>query len=94
MVFIYIIVAMSQVRLRLMRERAGAPPPALTMWLFPWLSYLAIAGMVGVLIAMALTASLSEELKVSLSSLALVFVAYLVLRARRRSSTDARASTD
>jgi len=93
MVFIYIIVALAQVRLRRTRERAGVPLPPLTMWLFPWLSYAAIAGMAAVLIAMALTASLSQELKVSLLSLAVVFIAYFVLRARRAPRT-ASASPD
>ncbi|MGH8179705.1 MAG: amino acid permease, partial [Steroidobacteraceae bacterium] len=36
MVFVYMIVAIAQVRLRRTRERAGSPPPALRMWLFPW----------------------------------------------------------
>ena len=94
MVFTYMIVAVAQVRLRRARERAGAPPPALTMWLFPWASYAAIAGMGAVLIAMAFTPSLAEELKVSLISFAVVVVAYLLLRSRRRSLTGARASAD
>jgi GABA permease len=94
MVFIYMIVAIAQVRLRRTRERAGAPPPALTMWLFPWASYLAIAGMAAVLTAMAFTPSLTEELKVSLISLAVVVLAYLARRARRRPMSDASASAD
>ena len=94
MVFIYMIVAIAQVSLRRTRERAGAPPPALTMWLFPWASYAAIAGMAAVLIAMAFTPSLTEELKVSLISLAVVVLAYQLLRTRRRSLTGAHASTD
>src|SRR5580698_1622493 len=40
---IYLTIAVSQVRSRRARERAGAPPPTLPMWAFPWLSYLAIA---------------------------------------------------
>ncbi len=84
MVFVYMIVAIAQVRLRRARERAGTPPPALTMWLFPWASYAAIAGMAAVLIAMAFTPSLVEELRVSLVSIAVAILAYLYLRARRR----------
>ncbi|MGA7539444.1 MAG: amino acid permease [Steroidobacteraceae bacterium] len=94
MVFIYMIVAIAQVRLRRTRERAGAPPPALTMWLFPWASYLAIAGMAAVLTAMAFTPSLTEELKVSLISLAVVVLAYVARRARGRPMSDASASAD
>ncbi|HEV2271709.1 MAG TPA: amino acid permease [Steroidobacteraceae bacterium] len=94
MVFVYMIVAVAQVRLRRKRERAGAPAPALTMWLFPWLSYAAIAGMAAVLVAMALTPSLAHELRVSLVALAVAILAYLGLRAHRRSLTTASASPD
>jgi L-asparagine transporter-like permease len=94
MVFIYMIVAIAQVSLRRKRERAGAPQPPLTMWLFPWASYAAITGMAAVLVAMALTPSLTEELQVSLISLAVVVLAYLVLRTRRRSLAAARAASD
>ena len=94
MVFVYMIVAVAQVRLRQKRERAGAPPPALTMWLFPWASYAAIAGMAGVLIAMYFTPSLIQELRVSLIALVVVVLAYLALRARRRALGTASASAD
>jgi GABA permease len=78
------------VRLRRQRERAGGPEPALKMWLFPWASYAAIAGMAGVLIAMYFTPSLTEELEVSLLALAVAILAYLGRRARRRPLADAR----
>ena len=94
MVFVYMIVAIAQIRLRRRRERAGDPEPALKMWLFPWATYAAIAGMAGVLIAMAFTPSLTQELRVSLIALLVVAVAYLVLRARRRSLHTASASPD
>src|SRR5581483_3765392 len=95
MVFIYMIVAVAQVRLRRTRERAGAAPPALTMWLFPWASYAAIAGMAAVLIAMAFTPALAHELHVSLVAIAVALIAYFVLRSRRRRSmTAAGASAD
>jgi hypothetical protein len=50
--------------------------------------------MAAVLIAMAFTPSLTEELKVSLLSLAVAVIAYCILRARRQSLTAARAPTD
>src|ERR1700740_2043145 len=42
---IYLMIGVSQVVSRRERERAGLPPSALPMWLFPWLSYFGIAGM-------------------------------------------------
>ena len=49
MVFVYMIVALAHIRLRREREARGAPAPALSMWLFPWASYAAVAGMAAVL---------------------------------------------
>ncbi|MGH8137927.1 MAG: amino acid permease [Steroidobacteraceae bacterium] len=90
MVFVYIIVAVAQIRLRLERERSGVPAPVLTMWLFPWASYAAIAGMVAILLAMAFTPAQAKDLYVSLVTLALAGVAYLVVRTRRESLRAAR----
>jgi GABA permease len=81
-VFIYMMICLSQVRLRKARERAGAPPAALPMWLFPWLSYLAIAAMVAVLIAMAVTPGQQSELWASVVSIALTLIVYGLLRYR------------
>lgn len=94
MVFVYMIVAVAHVRLRRARERSGAPVPAVTMWLFPWASYAAIAGMAAVLIGMAVTPGLAQDLYVSLLSLAVALIAYVCLRAHRRSLVTADASTD
>ena len=84
-VFIYMIVAIAQIRMRNARERTGAPQPALKMWLFPWASYAAIAGMVAVLIAMAATPARAKELYVSLLALAVAGAAYALVSRRRAS---------
>ena len=84
-VFVYMIIAFSQIRLRREREATGAPAPALTMWLFPWASYAAIAGMAAVLIAMACTpGDMAQELWSSVVALALAVAAFLAVDARRR----------
>jgi len=77
---IYLAIGVSQVRSRRAREAAGAPPPALPMWLFPWLSYLAIAGMLAVVIAMAFTPSHRAEFWTSIISMAVALGAFLVFR--------------
>jgi L-asparagine transporter-like permease len=85
MVFIYMITTVAHIRLRRAREASGAPAPALTMWLFPWLSYAALAGMAAVLIAMALTpGELSRQLFWSVVSLAVAVGAFLLLDLTRR----------
>jgi AAT family amino acid transporter/GABA permease len=82
-VFIYLAIAVSQVRVRRQGELAGKPPSALPMWLFPWLSYLAIAGMVAVLIAMAFTPSHQTEFWASVVSVLVALAAYGVARRNR-----------
>jgi len=86
-VFIYVAIAVSQVRLRTSSERHGNPPPALPMWLFPWLSYVAIAGMIAVLIAMAITPSHYAEFWTSVVSVLVALAAYAVLRRRQHAPT-------
>jgi GABA permease len=88
MVFVYTMVAVAQIRLRRERERTGTPAPAVQMWLFPWASYAAIVGMVAVLIAMAFT-GMARDLYVSIGTLVVAIVAYLVLRASRGSAVPA-----
>jgi len=84
-VFVYMLIAFSQLRLRRAREAAGEPAPALTMWLFPWATYAAIAGMAAVLIAMALIpGDMSQELWSSVIALAVALAAFLAVDARRR----------
>jgi len=80
-VFIYMSICVSQISLRHERERANAPPPLLPMWLFPWLSYLAIVAMIAMLIAMATVPDLRSQLWASCISVAVVLVIYLIKRA-------------
>jgi L-asparagine transporter-like permease len=83
-VFVYITIAVAQITLRVRRERNGEPEPAVTMWLFPWLSYAAIAGMSAVLIAMALTPGLQRDFWFSCITLAAAILAHLVVSRVRR----------
>jgi len=91
-VFVYITIAIAQVSLRQRREREGGPEPAVKMWLFPYLSYAAIAGMSAVLIAMAFTKSLQQDLKFSFLSLVVAILAYRVVQ-RVRSPAPAESKT-
>jgi GABA permease len=90
---IYLAIAVSQVRTRRARERAGEPPPTLPMWLFPWLSYLAIAGMLLVLIAMALTPAHRAEFWTSTISIVVALLAYVVFRRGRAGALSAVPAT-
>ena len=83
-VFIYMAIAVAQIALRKRRERNGEALPPVVMWLFPWLSYVAIAAMGAVLIAMAFTPSLQQDFKFSCITLVVALAAYLVTRRLRR----------
>jgi GABA permease len=82
-VFIYMTIAVAQIQLRNKREQAGTPAPAVTMWLFPWLSYAAIACMAAVLIAMAFTPSLQQDFKASCLTLVVAIGTYRVVKRLR-----------
>lgn len=75
-VYIYIAIAVSQIRVRRQAAREGRPPSALPMWLFPWLSYLAIAGMLAVLVAMAITPARAVEFWTSAGTVAVALAGY------------------
>jgi GABA permease len=92
MVFIYMMIAVAHLRVRRAREASGAAVPALTMWLFPWSNYLALAGMAAVLFAMALTPDMQRDLKVSVLSLAVALGAFCVVNGRRRTRALASAA--
>ncbi len=78
-VFIYIAIALSQIRLRSQRERTGGIAPPILMWGFPWLSYAVIGALLAVLVAMARTEAHAEEFWISLLTLGGVIGAYLVV---------------
>jgi GABA permease len=82
--FVYLAIAVSQVRLRRAAQLQGAPLPALPMWWFPWLSYFAIAAMAVVLIAMAFTRAMASQFWISVISIAVALLAYQVVRQCRR----------
>src|SRR5271165_2522908 len=87
-VFVYMAIAVAQINLRIRRERAGEPVPAVTMWLFPWLSYAAIAGMGAVMVAMAFTPALQQDFTASWITLLVAIGAYLIVK-RVRQPRDA-----
>jgi AAT family amino acid transporter/GABA permease len=91
-VFVYMAICVAQIALRRRREREGQPPPPVTMWLFPWLSYAAIAAMGGVLAAMAFTRGLQRDFYVSLITLAVAVSAYLVVHRVRQPRAAAAAA--
>jgi AAT family amino acid transporter/GABA permease len=82
-VVIYMISVVAQMRLRYRRQAAGEPPAPVAMWLFPFLSIVALAGMLLVLLAMAVTPEMQGDFRASCLTVAITAGAYLILRAVR-----------
>ena len=82
--FVYLFIALAQVRLRRKLEREDPDALVFKMWLFPWLSYLTIAGMVAVIAAMGISRDTRSQFLLSLLTLAAVLGAYGLLALRRR----------
>lgn len=88
----YIVLVAAQIRLRKRVERVGEEQIKLKMWLFPYLSYVTIAWMAGVLAVMVIMPDTRSQVGLSFSSLAVVLIAYrLHVRARQRSAVLDRA---
>ena len=79
--FIYMIIACGQIRLRQRLERAGEKL-ALKMWLFPWLSYAVVAGIVIVLVVMAFTPGQLVQLLLSGLSIIVTLGAFALRRSK------------
>jgi GABA permease len=52
-VFVYVLIAVSQLKLRARLERTQPERLTLRMWAYPYLTYIAIAGMLAIVLAMA-----------------------------------------
>jgi L-asparagine transporter-like permease len=80
MIFVYIGVASSQL---ILRKRTPPEELHLRAWFHPWGGYFAIAAMVAVLVAMALTPGKNTELMASTILAAIIVASYFVFRRNR-----------
>ena len=81
--FVYLVIALSQLRMRRELDRAGHRPEV-RMWLYPWLTYLTIGFICAVLVLMLVQEGHRLELALSLALAAVIVGIGL---ARRRGST-------
>src|SRR5918999_120627 len=79
--FVYLLIAVSQLVMRRRLERENPESLQLRMWFYPWLTYLSIFAMVAVLIGMAVISDLRPLLIASLISLGVMLVAYMLRKA-------------
>jgi GABA permease len=78
--FVYLLIAVSELVMRRRLERDNPEALRIRMWFYPWLTYLSIAGIVAVLIAMFFISSLRPLIIASLISLAVILAAYVLRR--------------
>jgi len=78
--FVYLLVAISELVMRRNLEREAPERLQLKMWLYPWLTYLSIAAIVSVLIAMILIPAQRPLLIASVISAIVILIAYGIRR--------------
>ncbi|HWS79498.1 MAG: amino acid permease [Actinomycetota bacterium] len=78
--FAYLLIAISELVMRRRLERENPESLQLRMWFYPWLTYLSIAAMVAVLVAMFIIPDQRPLLIASLVSLGVILAAYMLRR--------------
>jgi GABA permease len=75
-IFVYLLIAFSQLRLRARLEKEDPARLRIRMWAYPYLTYIAIAGMLGILLAMAFIPEQRTPLIFGLISFGLVLLGF------------------
>ncbi|EKS9795462.1 MULTISPECIES: amino acid permease [Burkholderia] len=86
--FVYVLIAFSQLRLRKRLDPVAASKLRVKMWAYPYLTWVAIIGMVGILVAMAFIPDQRKPLWLGVASLGVLIVAYGLTRRSRREPLD------
>lgn len=83
-IFVYILIAISQLRLRYRLEREAPHLLKVRMWCFPYLTWLAIFGMLSIVVAMAFIPEQRTPLALGIASLCILLLAYGVRQTMRK----------
>ena len=75
-IFVYVLIAISQLRLRARLEKEDPEKLIVRMWAYPYLTYIAIAGMLLIVVAMAFIPDQRTPLLLGIVSLAILLLAY------------------
>ncbi|MDR0244655.1 MAG: amino acid permease [Burkholderia sp.] len=86
--FVYVLIAFSQLRLRKRLDPVAAGKLRVKMWAYPYLTWVAIVGMIGILVAMAFIPDQRKPLWLGVASLGVLVVAYGLTRRSRREHLD------
>jgi GABA permease len=92
-IFVYLLIAVSQLRLRARLEREDPRRLRVRMWAYPYLTYVAIIGMIGIVVAMAFIPEQRTPLLFGVISLGVLVLAY-GLRLRHGRKADAATLAD
>lgn len=92
--FVYLLITFSQIRLRRKLDREAPGQLKLRMWFFPWLSYATAAAIIAILTSMYFDESSRSQLILSLLSWGVVLAAYAMMRRRTKASLDGGYSPD
>ena len=83
-IFVYVLIALAELRLRRRLERESPERLRVRMWGYPWLTRVAIAGMLAILAAMAVIPDQRVSLAFGLVSAAILLGAWLLRRYAQR----------
>jgi GABA permease len=83
-IFVYVLIALAELRLRRRLERESPERLRVRMWGYPWLTRVAIAGMLAILAAMAAIPDQRVSLAFGLASAAILLGAWLLRRIAQR----------
>jgi GABA permease len=75
-IFVYLLIAFSQLRLRARLERESPERLAVRMWAYPYLTYFAIAGMLAIVLAMGFIPEQRKPLMFGLGSVAILLIGF------------------
>jgi GABA permease len=76
-IFVYVLIALSQLKLRARLERESPGKLRVKMWCYPYLTWFAIVGMIGILVAMAFIPDQRTPLWLGVVSLGVLLLAYV-----------------
>lgn len=89
MLVLYLLIAVSQLRLRARIERDAPERLSIRMWLHPWGSILTIVAIVSVLAAMALDPRMASEFLASMLAVGIAGAGFVLFRRDRKTSPHA-----
>lgn len=88
---VYIVIAVSHLRLRLRIEKENPGVLKMKMWMFPYLTYVTIVAMVGILIAMAFIDSMRSQFILTMLIAVFVVSSYFISNRKKVESTIGNA---